>query len=532
MRIVNTTPAAQYLNYRDGTVIAIEPMGYVIRPAGDLDYLDDSAVSLARFSSGQLVLRNDDGSAYTGTALPGSPVVPPAQAVTVGPAGYLQGSGATAAALSSAVSGAGNSVNSIVLLGDSITRNNNTDTVGDATGTTIQHQLWAVGWFTWANIQLGGAFKVLRNSGIAGDTTGGMLARLQTDALAYSPQWVLVAGGINDRSLGGGADLGSDYTINNLRTIVERCLAAGSKVILATLLPNTVVNTAGGTKAAALLAVNDWIRTYTAGRTDVIGLDIFNVIYDPATTCGPLAGNFTDNTHPGVAGAHRIGTAAAQMLSGAGVVKYRGLFASVGAIASTTNPKGNLVRFGSMSGNGGTLPGVYATTGTVPDGWWLQQDGNATAHASHSITMTREAGTEGPGLLWWKTVVAWSTNQASVTVFTHRLLSASTLTIPAGVSTGDLIDCAIEVDYSGVNAGPLQIDFVVRQGTTELAVATFSYGETAVTPTPAFAGVVTPVGLPLPSGADNILVRAQCRNLAGTNGGYTLRMRRAQSNKR
>ena len=109
MRIVNTTPAAQYLNYRDGTVIAIEPMGYVIRPAGDLDYLDDSAVSLARFSSGQLVLRNDDGSAYTGTALPGSPVSPPAQAVTVGPAGYLQGSGATAAALSSAVSGAGSS---------------------------------------------------------------------------------------------------------------------------------------------------------------------------------------------------------------------------------------------------------------------------------------------------------------------------------------------------------------------------------------------------------------------------------------
>lgn len=77
MRIVNTTPRVITLNYRDGTLIPIDPNGgFVIRPASDLDFLDDTTTSLSLFSQGLLLLRNDDGGAYTGQALPATPDAP------------------------------------------------------------------------------------------------------------------------------------------------------------------------------------------------------------------------------------------------------------------------------------------------------------------------------------------------------------------------------------------------------------------------------------------------------------------------
>lgn len=78
MRIVNTGSSPYVLSYRTGDSFYLEANGgYVIRPAGDLDYLDDSAAMLALFTSGRLVLQNDDGSAYTGSPLPAAPNAPP-----------------------------------------------------------------------------------------------------------------------------------------------------------------------------------------------------------------------------------------------------------------------------------------------------------------------------------------------------------------------------------------------------------------------------------------------------------------------
>lgn len=81
MRIVNTGTQVRILTYRDGTQLAIPPAGgavpnYVIRPNSDIDFLDDNALQLQLFSLGVLVLQNDDGSAYTGPALPAQPDAP------------------------------------------------------------------------------------------------------------------------------------------------------------------------------------------------------------------------------------------------------------------------------------------------------------------------------------------------------------------------------------------------------------------------------------------------------------------------
>lgn len=76
MRIDNTTAGDITLNYRTGRSVVVPAGKYVIRDASELDLIDDTAVTLARFASGDLVLKNDDGSAWTGAALPSAPKVP------------------------------------------------------------------------------------------------------------------------------------------------------------------------------------------------------------------------------------------------------------------------------------------------------------------------------------------------------------------------------------------------------------------------------------------------------------------------
>jgi len=66
------------------------------------------------------------------------------------------------------------------------------------------------------------------NKGISGDTSGGMLARLERDVLKEDPDIVFVMGGANDFIMG--CDLG--VVKANLMAIVHQLYAARKKVIL------------------------------------------------------------------------------------------------------------------------------------------------------------------------------------------------------------------------------------------------------------------------------------------------------------
>lgn len=76
MRITNTTAGDITINYRNGVAVTIPAGKYVVRPSSDLDYVDDTKVTLDLFASGALVLANDDGSAWSGSALPSVPASP------------------------------------------------------------------------------------------------------------------------------------------------------------------------------------------------------------------------------------------------------------------------------------------------------------------------------------------------------------------------------------------------------------------------------------------------------------------------
>ena len=55
---------------------------------------------------------------------------------------------------------------------------------------------------TWPALAAESSGWEILNAGVNGDTTGGMLARFHTDALAHAPDAVLIMGGVNDQIAG------------------------------------------------------------------------------------------------------------------------------------------------------------------------------------------------------------------------------------------------------------------------------------------------------------------------------------------
>jgi len=69
------------------------------------------------------------------------------------------------------------------------------------------------------------------NAGISGDSTDGALKRLERDVLCHNPDLTVVCFGLNDCNRG--MDNLENYA-SNLRTILQKLLAAGGEVILMT----------------------------------------------------------------------------------------------------------------------------------------------------------------------------------------------------------------------------------------------------------------------------------------------------------
>ncbi len=83
------------------------------------------------------------------------------------------------------------------------------------------------------------------NAGVSGNTTVNALERIESDVLAHKPDLVTVMFGLNDMTR-----VPLEEYRANLRTIVERCRAAGAEVVLCT--PNNVEYTEGRPTAKLL----------------------------------------------------------------------------------------------------------------------------------------------------------------------------------------------------------------------------------------------------------------------------------------
>lgn len=112
----------------------------------------------------------------------------------------------------------------LVVIGDSITAWNWSD---------YAENVHSDSWATHLTLGLGGKLRLLRNVGIGGNTTAQMLARFDSDVMAYLPNggWVGIAGGTNDPD-------GVTDTYPNVEAMINRALLGKCKVFLCSNITN------------------------------------------------------------------------------------------------------------------------------------------------------------------------------------------------------------------------------------------------------------------------------------------------------
>ncbi len=167
-----------------------------------------------------------------------------------------------------------------------------TITRGDYQGTiTLTGRKWSTPNYT------------IYNAGKGGDTTTGMRTRFADDVVSQDPDFVMIAGGVNDISLG--YNLVST-TEANLQWMCEQAIANNIIPVLCTLIPWN-----GGSSAQrnSVNTLNTWIRSYGAAN-DIDVIDFYPVMEDPAAgdqQTSPYLQN--NNVHPTVAGYSLMGNA-------------------------------------------------------------------------------------------------------------------------------------------------------------------------------------------------------------------------------
>lgn len=184
---------------------------------------------------------------------------------------------------------------SVILFGTSLEAQNasGADAIDPAPGTFLTGR----GWYHWANAYLGNSLKLIRNSGIGGNTYTQMLARVDADVLAYKSDWVFMGGPTNDTSTGRTtAEIIADAT-----AILDKL--NDRRVLLLTAPPTSAH---AGSEINVLFEVNAWIRQLPKTRRNIIVVDIWNALA-AAGSVTPTTGMTIDGIHYALNGAARIG---------------------------------------------------------------------------------------------------------------------------------------------------------------------------------------------------------------------------------
>jgi lysophospholipase L1-like esterase len=221
-----------------------------------------------------------------------------------------------------------------IALGDSVTQN---DSFEAASG------LWTEGngYFEQVLRAISGGgqnYAFVRNAGIGGNTTPDMLARLDTDVLAYNPDVMFLMAGTND-ILPGAVDADYAAFFTALEKIIIRAQLAGVNVVLSTC----------PTKDAAPAEVARAIPWYymLAKHYGIPLIDAHRATADPVT--GQYKTGFSDDgTHPNQTGIAAIVTQALASIGLSGNQAYR-------AVVATATPRpDNLIMNGCFVNN--TVP--------------------------------------------------------------------------------------------------------------------------------------------------------------------------------
>jgi len=327
-----------------------------------------------------------------------------------------------------------------VLFGDSIIAQCEDDTISTTQGFYSQYS-----WTNWANMFLGYRIRVVKNSGIGGNTTTQMLARIDTDVKPYDSDWVIMDGGVNDLFSGTGITLAT--TISNLTNIFEKITKNYGRKVMMMLPTGSGYGTA--TTFTELYKLHRWLKTYAREHRGIYLFDGHGWFCDPADGMpivsyvrpgDATAENNNRGVHPGYLGAAKIGRALADAIE-------PHLDKASGLTTSTNADTLNLISNGRMTGN----------VSGLATGWTLQ---GAVGGAATGVTATKVARSDGkPGEA--QQIIATDANGC-------RLFNQNTDTTK--FAAGDLLYAEVEFETDPDTAGNyglgLQLDFWNALGST------------------------------------------------------------------
>lgn len=162
------------------------------------------------------------------------------------------------------------------------------------------------GWLNWAKAFLGQKVDLVANSGVSGNTSTQMLARVVTDVLSYNPGIVFIGGPVNDAP----SSISSSTTISNLTSIYTAL--AGRLIVQLNLAPRDTYNTTQMRQDVS--DVNEWLRNVHTLFPNVIVIDIWRLLAVPATGV-PATNMSVDGTHYTESAALKVGKAVADRIT-------------------------------------------------------------------------------------------------------------------------------------------------------------------------------------------------------------------------
>ena len=226
----------------------------------------------------------------------------------------------------------------VVCIGDSIT-------AGADVATGVNSKVWnytpgVAGFATGAVLLSGPRLQLIRNAGVAGNTSTQILARIQSDALAYSPDIVTILAGTNDLTLlNANFQSGLTTLMNNLQDMVKACLAAGALPVLVTPPPHNTYPT-----QAKLV---QWFYYDLARSWRIPLFDAYRLTVDPLT--GNWLSTYSgDGVHPQRAGTAVLASAFATFLSNLQTAApYKAMYSE--SSAATTGTEANLILNGNFA---------------------------------------------------------------------------------------------------------------------------------------------------------------------------------------
>lgn len=309
------------------------------------------------------------------------------------------------------------------------------------------------GWFQWLNILLGQRLELLYNAGVSGDTTSQMLARVNSDVLAYNPGWVFHYGFINDIQAGAndGSKSYADVIISRLELMYARCRSQGAMLVILSETPSSAAyNTAA--KREQCNYIMNWQRQYCARTPGCYFIDVYSPLLDITSATGAgFSGYSYDDLHPTGQGARKIADACFTVLDPIIPKGYRNSTSLVD-LCTAINPYGNMLTNGCMGGSAANNTGTNVS-GNMATSWNNKLESGTVT----SCVAAKEARTDINGGSWSTQTVVSSSDNAVVRM--DQLVAS----LPPGVAVGDTVfgacDVVLEITSGNVDWCTLSIQF-------------------------------------------------------------------------